>query len=146
MRFKKQRDQRPQPETPGEQTDKRRQRRFRIIFIVAIVAILGGVWLVRYPRGYVDMFLGHYEGTTSILPEMDGLARTQEDEELLLPLQQQYDDWRQTHLRETLSISATAGEDTVVTSPSRMERYTMAMTSTASAPMAPTTLGVLLVL
>ena len=108
MRFKKQRDQRPQPETPGEQTDKRRQRRFRIIFIVAIVAILGGVWLVRYPRGYVDMFLGHYEGTTSILTEMDGLARTQEDEELLLPLQQQYDDWRQTHLRETLSISATA--------------------------------------
>ena len=99
MRFKKQRDQRPQPETPGEQTDKRRQRRFRIIFIVAIVAILGGVWLVRYPRGYVDMFLGHYEGTTSILTEMDGLARTQEDEELLLPLQQQYDDWRQTHLR-----------------------------------------------
>ena len=29
MRFKKQRDQRPQPETPGEQTDKRRQRRCR---------------------------------------------------------------------------------------------------------------------
>ena len=108
MRFKKQRDQRPQPETPGEQTDKRRQRRFRIIFIVAIVAILGGVWLVRYPQGYVDMFLGHYEGTTSILTEMDGLTHTQEDEELLLPLQQQYDDWRQTHLRETLSISATA--------------------------------------
>ena len=85
MRFKKQRDQRPQPETPGEQTDKRRQRRFRVLFIVAIVAILGGVWLVRYPQGYVNMFLGHYEGTTSILTEMDGLTHTQEDEELLLP-------------------------------------------------------------
>ena len=30
------------------------------------------------------MFLGHYEGTTSILTEMDGLTHTQEDEELLL--------------------------------------------------------------
>ena len=41
---------------------------------------------------------------------------------------------------------ATAGEDTVVTSPSRMEWYTMEITSVAAAPMAPTTLGVLLVL
>lgn len=108
MKLKKNRGQRPQLVPPAQQADKRRQRRFRIIFIVVIVTILGGVWLVRYPQGYVNMFLGHYEGTASVLAEMDGLERIQEEENIVLPLQQEYDDWRQTHLRETLHITASA--------------------------------------
>ena len=105
MKIKRQSRQ-TQAESSAQSADRRRQRRFRIIFIAAIVVILGGAWLIRYPGGYVKMFLGHYEGTTAVLQELNDLKRTEEEESLLLPLRQAFDDWKQTHLRETLHISA----------------------------------------
>ena len=84
----------------------RRQLRFALIMLALLLVLLGGTWLVRYPQGYVNILLGHYVGTTSVLAGIDGFQATEEDQALLLPLQQSCDDWRQTHLGDTLTLTA----------------------------------------
>ena len=82
------------------------QRRFALLMLAILLLILGGTWLIRYPQGYVNILLGHYVGTTSVLDELDELKPTPAEEELLLPLEQEFDDWKQTHLADPLSLTA----------------------------------------
>ena len=78
----------------------------KILLLVLVLVCLAAVWLTRMAHNYVYMFLDHYEGTTAILNDMKGLQRSESDLEALLPLQQSFDDWKQTHLRDDVSVVA----------------------------------------
>jgi len=84
----------------------------KILLVVLVLVCLAAVWLTRMAHNYVYMFLDHYEGTTAILNDMKGLRRSESDLEALLPLQQAFDDWKQTHLRDDVSV--TAGDETIL--------------------------------
>lgn len=83
----------------------------KILLVVMVLVCIGAVWITRMAHNYVYMFLDHYEGTTAILMEMKGLKRTEEDRAALLPLQQAFDDWKQTHLRDDVSVTAGDGTE-----------------------------------
>ena len=95
--------------TKKERTDvSPRQKRARLIFIAAILLILAVIWITRYPKGYVNMFLGHYVGTSSVLSSLDGLEHSQTELDAAAALEPDWDDWRESHLYETLTLSASA--------------------------------------
>ena len=104
-------EQQPKQSAPqGKRTkSSHRQRLVQILMLVVVVLIIAGVWMIRLPKNYVNMFLDHYDGTTSVVSEMKGLERTEAEEALLLPLQQQFDDWKQTHLRDAVEVTAQDG-------------------------------------
>jgi uncharacterized protein len=85
------------------------QRRNQLFLLLAVVIIIFGIWAVRLPKNYVNMFIGHYDGTTSVLEELKGVKHTDEEKEQLLPLQTAFDDWKQTHLRDDVSITSNDG-------------------------------------
>lgn len=104
----------PATSQSGAPTKKRprstpRQRRARILMLVLVILIILGVWVFRYPKSYVNMFVGHYDGTTSVVEGMNGLERSEEEQAALLPLQQAFDDWKETHLRDEVSVTASDG-------------------------------------
>ena len=76
------------------------------VLIAILVLIFLVIWLTRTAHNYVYVFLDHYEGTTSVLQEMKGIQRSESDSEALLPLQQAFDDWKQTHLRDDAEVTA----------------------------------------
>lgn len=85
------------------------QRRNMILMLGLCILLIAGVWAVRVPRSYVNMFLDHYEGTGAVLAEMKGLERSPEEKESLLPLQRAFDDWKETHLRDEAEVTAADG-------------------------------------
>lgn len=87
----------------------RRQRLTQILLLVLVVLILAGIWTFRVPKNYVNLFLDHYDGSTSVVSDLKGLERSQEDQALLLPLQQSFDDWKETHLRDQVEVTARDG-------------------------------------
>ena len=88
-----------------------RVRIAQILMLVLVLAALCVVWVTRMAHNYVYMFLDHYDGTTAILAEAKGLQRSESDLEKLLPLQQAFDDWKQTHLRDDVSVTAEDGAE-----------------------------------
>ncbi len=101
--------QQPTKKAPAEAKATNHQRRNMILMLALCVLVIAGVWAVRVPRSYVNMFLDHYEGTSAVLAEMKGLERSTEEEEALLPLQQDFDDWKETHLRDEAEVTAADG-------------------------------------
>lgn len=87
----------------------RRQRLVQILMLVLVVLILAGVWMFRMPKNYVNLFLDHYDGSTSVVSEMKGIEPSEAEQALLLPLQQQFDDWKETHLRDEVEVTAGDG-------------------------------------
>ena len=87
----------------------RRQRLTQILLLVLVVLILAGIWTFRVPKNYVNLFLDHYDGSTSVVSELKGLERSEEDQALLLPLEQSFDDWKETHLRDEVEVTAQDG-------------------------------------
>lgn len=101
--------QQPTKKAPAKTETANHQRRNRILMLALCILFLAGVWAIRVPRSYVNMFLEHYEGTSAVLLEMKGLERSTEEEEALLPLQQAFDDWKETHLRDEAEVTAADG-------------------------------------
>lgn len=103
------------PETPNANPTKPRkkpsksQRRNQILLLVGVLIIIFAIWAVRLPKNYVNMFIGHYDGTTSIVEELKGVKHTDEEKAQLLPLQTAFDDWKQTHLRDDVTITSQDG-------------------------------------
>ena len=50
----------------------RRQRLTQILLLVLVVLILAGIWTFRVPKNYVNLFLDHYDGSTSVVSELKG--------------------------------------------------------------------------
>lgn len=90
----------------------RRSRIISIVLLVGVLLIIAGIWTFRIPENYVHLFLNHYDGSTAVLSEMKGIERSETELASLLPLQQDFDDWEQTHLRDEVSV--TAGDGTVL--------------------------------
>ena len=76
------------------------------LLLVLVLLFLVVIWATRMAHNYVYMYLDHYEGTTAVLQEMKGLQRTADELDALLPLQQAFDDWKQTHLRDDVEVAA----------------------------------------
>lgn len=91
-----------------------RQWKARLGFILVIVGLLVATWLIRYPKGYANAFLGHYVGTTAMLEQTAGVVHTEEEQSLAAPLQTDYDNWKQTHLHEKLEITSATDETLLV--------------------------------
>ena len=87
----------------------RRSRIISIVLLAAVLLIIAGIWAFRIPENYVHLFLNHYDGSTAVLSEMKGIERSEEELARLLPLQQDFDDWKQTHLRDAVSVTAGDG-------------------------------------
>ena len=85
------------------------QRRNQIMMLVGVLIIIVAIWATRMPKNYVNMFIGHYDGTTGVVTELKGVKHSDEEREQLLPLQQSFDDWKQTHLRDDVSITSADG-------------------------------------
>lgn len=81
----------------------------KILLMAMLLLCIAFIWLTRTAHNYVYMFLDHYDGTTAVLNDMKGLQRDADDAENLLPLQQAFDDWKQTHLRDAVSVTAQDG-------------------------------------
>ena len=62
-------EQQPKQSAPqGKRTKStRRQRLVQILMLVVVVLIIAGVWVIRLPKNYVNMFLDHYDGTNSVV-------------------------------------------------------------------------------
>ena len=90
----------------------RRSRIISIVLLAGVLLIIAGIWAFRIPENYVHLFLNHYDGSTAVLSEMKGIERSEGEQASLLPLQQDFDDWKQTHLRDEVSV--TAGDGTVL--------------------------------
>ena len=85
------------------------QRRNQIMMLIGVLIIIVAIWATRMPKNYVNMFIGHYDGTTGVVTELKGVKHTDEERAQLLPLQQSFDDWKQTHLRDDVSIISEDG-------------------------------------
>ncbi len=83
----------------------------KAVLIAVLVMIFVVIWVTRMAHNYVYVFLDHYEGTTSVLQEMKGMQRSEDELEALLPLQQAFDDWKQTHLRDRVSVTGADGAE-----------------------------------
>jgi len=97
----------PQPKERAKST--KSQRKTQVLLLLSVLLVIAGIWVVRIPKNYVNMFLDHYDGTTSILMEMKGLERSEAEEASLLLLQQSFDDWKETHLRDEAEVTARDG-------------------------------------
>lgn len=105
---KKQKTPNTNPAKPRKKPSKS-QRRNQIMLLVGVLIIIFAIWAVRLPKNYVNMFIGHYDGTTSIVQDLKGVKRTDEEKTQLLPLQTAFDDWKQTHLRDDVTITSQDG-------------------------------------
>lgn len=74
-----------------------------VIFFTVFVIFL---WVTRYPRNYVYMFLGNYSGTDDVVNGMDGEPNSEEDLALLLPYQQDFDDWKEQNLATKVNVTS----------------------------------------
>lgn len=97
----------PQPKQRVKST--RSQRKMQVLLLLAVLLVIAGIWVIRIPKNYVNMFLDHYDGTTSVISEMKGIERSETEEAQLLPLQQAFDDWKESHLRDEAEVTAADG-------------------------------------
>ena len=87
----------------------RRQKITHVVLLAALLLIIGATWMTRLPRYYANLFIDNYDGSSSVLSEMKGLAHTDGDSALLLPLQISFDDWKQRTLRDDVTVTAPDG-------------------------------------
>ena len=87
----------------------KQQRKHHILMLLFVVLFIAAIWVIRYPQNYVNMFIAHYDGTTSVLESLKGLKRSDVERGELLPYQQTFDDWKETHLRDEVSVTADDG-------------------------------------
>ncbi len=85
------------------------QRRNMLLLVLGCLLAITAVWAVRIPRSYVNIFLDHYKGSAAVVSEMKGVKRSDGEQAALLPLQQAFDDWKQTHLRDEAQVTADDG-------------------------------------
>ena len=100
-----------QPAAPQQERAKptKEQRLHHILMLVFVVLFLAAIWVIRYPKNYVNMFIDHYDGSDSVLETLPGEKRSDVERGELLPYQQAFDDWKQTHLRDEVSVTAADG-------------------------------------
>lgn len=87
----------------------KQQRKHHILMLLFVVLFIAAIWVIRYPQNYVNMFIDHYDGTASVLESLKGLKRSDVEKGELLPYQQAFDDWKETHLRDEVSVTADDG-------------------------------------
>ena len=87
----------------------KQQRKHHILMLLFVVLFIAAIWVIRYPQNYVNMFIAHYDGTASVLESLKGLKRSDVERGELLPYQQAFDDWKETHLRDEVSVTADDG-------------------------------------
>lgn len=87
----------------------KQQRKHHILMLLFVVLFIAAIWVIRYPQNYVNMFVAHYDGTASVLESLKGLKRSDVEKGELLPYQQAFDDWKETHLRDEVSVTADDG-------------------------------------
>lgn len=87
----------------------RRQKITHLCLIAVLILVIAAIWATRLPRYYVNLFINHYDGSSAVLSEMDGLTRSEAESAALLPLQLEFDDWKQTHLRTEATVTAQDG-------------------------------------
>jgi pimeloyl-ACP methyl ester carboxylesterase len=78
--------------------------KFLAITIPLTVLFIIAVWMWRLPANYAHMFIGHYEGTTDALEEFKMFDHTDEETDALVPLQEDYDNWKQQNLGYPMTI------------------------------------------
>lgn len=85
------------------------QRRNMLLLVLGCLVVITAVWAVRIPRSYVNIFLDHYRGSSAVVSDMKGVKRGDQEEAALLPHQQAFDNWKQTHLRDEAELTAADG-------------------------------------
>ena len=80
-----------------------------VIVAVAIVGIFLGRWIVAIGNGYYEAFVEPSATTAAAVRNMQGLMPTEEEKELLLPLEKQWDLFCAARLRDEVTCTADDG-------------------------------------
>lgn len=83
--------------------------KFIIIASIVAVAFIAAVWAYRLPINFAHIFIGHYDGTTDAMEEFKALQLTDEDNNKMIDLCENYDDWKQQNLGYKMTTESTDG-------------------------------------
>ena len=110
----------PQEQTPApekaQENKKKETIHKRSIFLfwftlAALLVIFGGRWLVAITNDYFDSFVHRGSSVTEAVNNMEGLTLTEGEQAELLPLQQQWDLFTSSRLRDEVTMTATDGTE-----------------------------------
>ena len=109
----------PEPQTPPTQdkTAPGKERRnlakhSTILFVVTAIALLAiflGRWVYAITEGYFASFVQRDASVSEAVSHMDGLEPTIGESERMLPLQQEWDLFTSSRLREEATVTAADG-------------------------------------
>ncbi len=108
-------EQTPAPEKAQERKKKETIHK-RSIFLfwftlAALLVIFGGRWLVAITNDYFDSFVHRGSSVTEAVNNMEGLTLTEGEQAELLPLQQQWDLFTSSRLRDEVTMTASDGTE-----------------------------------
>lgn len=94
-----------------KQKRQKTQMDWKLILTLSVVAIavILLVWTYRLPQNYVNMYIGHYEGTSEMLDAVKTLQHTDEEKLALNPLQEAYDDFAQQNIAHEIETEGYLG-------------------------------------
>lgn len=110
----------PQEQTPApekaQENKKKETIHKRSIFLfwftlAALLVIFGGRWLVAITNDYFDSFVHRGSSVTEAVNNMEGLTLTEGEQAELLPLQQQWDLFTSSRLRDEVTMTASDGTE-----------------------------------
>lgn len=109
----------PRPEraatdTASSSTGKKIYKRSVFLFwfiLVALLVIFGGRWLVAITNGYYESFVLRESSVSEAVSNMKGLSLTGAEEDTLLPLQQEWDLFTSSRLRDEVYMTASDGTE-----------------------------------
>lgn len=108
-------EKKPVQET-AQEVEKKEKIHKRSIFLfwftlVALLVVFGGRWLVAITNDYFDSFVQRGYSVTEAVNNMEGLTLSEGEQEELLPLQQQWDLFTASRLRDEVSMTASDGTE-----------------------------------
>ena len=107
-----------QPSAPEKAQERKKKETIhkRSIFLfwftlAALLVIFGGRWLVAITNDYFDSFVHRGSSVTEAVNNMEGLTLTEGEQAELLPLQQQWDLFTSSRLRDEVTMTASDGTE-----------------------------------
>lgn len=87
-----------------------RQAKNLVFLVIAFAVLIIILCFSRYPKTYVGAFIGNYSGTEDVISNMKGEpANSSDSTKMLLPYQQNFDDWKEQNLATEVSVKAADG-------------------------------------
>lgn len=104
------------PEASSQKSEKKSKVYKRSIFLfwftlVALLVIFGGRWVWAITVDYYNSFVLRTGSIEEAVTNMDGLSLTEDEAEALLPLQQEWDLFTSSRLRDECTITASDGTE-----------------------------------